>query len=72
MHRMQSGEYALHAARIAKGTEPLVTKTGKELSNLDIQLLADEAERGYDVSHLVKPKGKGKGKKSKGKGKKRK
>lgn len=28
------------------------TKTGKVLTNEDIQALADEAERGYDVSHL--------------------
>ena len=54
MHRMQSGEYASHAARVAKGTEPIRTKTGKVLSNLEIQELADEAERGYDVSKLDK------------------
>jgi hypothetical protein len=28
------------------------TKTGKVLTDEDIQALADEAERGYDVSHL--------------------
>jgi hypothetical protein len=32
---------------------PLVTKTGKVLTDEDIEALADEAERGYDVSHLV-------------------
>jgi NAD-dependent SIR2 family protein deacetylase len=32
--------------------EPYVTKTGKVLSDADIQALADEAEQGYDVSHL--------------------
>lgn len=32
--------------------ELLVTKTGKVLTDDDIQALADEAERGYDVSHL--------------------
>ena len=30
-----------------------VTKTGKVLTDADIQALADEAERGYDVSHLI-------------------
>jgi hypothetical protein len=30
----------------------LHTKTGKVLTDDDIQALADEAERGYDVSHL--------------------
>ena len=29
--------------------EPYVTKTGKVLSDSDIEALADEAERGYDV-----------------------
>ena len=29
------------------------TKTGKVLTNEDIEALADEAERGYDVSHLI-------------------
>lgn len=29
-----------------------VTNTGKVLTNEDIQALADEAEQGYDVSHL--------------------
>lgn len=33
--------------------EPLVTKTGKVLTDADIQALADEAEAGYDVSHLA-------------------
>lgn len=33
--------------------QPYVTKTGRELSDADIQALADEAERGYDVSHLL-------------------
>jgi hypothetical protein len=28
------------------------TKTGKVLTNEDLQALADEAEAGYDVSHL--------------------
>lgn len=30
------------------------TKTGKALRDADIQALADEAELGYDVSHLRK------------------
>ena len=29
------------------------TKTGKVLTDADIQALADEAEAGYDVSHLI-------------------
>lgn len=32
---------------------PLTTKTGKVLTDSDIQALADEAEKGYDVSHLL-------------------
>jgi len=31
---------------------PLVTKTGKVLTEEDISRLADEAEEGYDVSNL--------------------
>jgi len=34
--------------------EPYVTKTGKVLTDEDIQALADEAEQGYDVSQAVK------------------
>lgn len=36
-------------------TEPPVyrTKTGKVLTDADLEALADEAERGYDVSHLI-------------------
>ncbi len=30
------------------------TKTGRVLTDADFEALADEAERGYDVSHLVK------------------
>lgn len=37
--------------RLAEG--PFVTSTGKVLADADIQALADEAERGYDVSHLL-------------------
>jgi hypothetical protein len=32
---------------------PVTTKTGKVLADADIQALADEAESGYDVSHLL-------------------
>jgi hypothetical protein len=35
---------------------PLVTKTGKVLTDEDIEALADEAEQGYDVSHLLEKK----------------
>src|SRR5215470_11620816 len=31
------------------------TKTGRVLTDADIQALADEAERGYDVEHLKRP-----------------
>lgn len=34
--------------------KPYVTKTGKVLSDAEIEALSDEAERGYDVAHLVK------------------
>jgi len=37
---------------VYKSTEPLVTKTGKVLTDADIEALADEAEAGYDVEHL--------------------
>jgi metal-responsive CopG/Arc/MetJ family transcriptional regulator len=33
------------------------TKTGRVLTDVDIQALADEAERGYDVEHLAKGPG---------------
>jgi hypothetical protein len=33
--------------------EPYVTKTGKVLSDQEIEDLADEAEQGYDVSRLT-------------------
>ena len=33
-------------------TPPFKTKTGKVLSDADIEALADEAERGYDVEAL--------------------
>lgn len=32
-----------------------VTKTGKVLTDADVQALADEAERGYDVSKIKGP-----------------
>lgn len=34
------------------GVEGYQTKTGRILTDEDIEALADEAERGYDVSHL--------------------
>jgi len=34
------------------GVEGYRTKTGRILTNEDIEALADEAERGYDVSEL--------------------
>lgn len=30
------------------------TKTGRVLTDADLETLADEAEQGYDVSHLIK------------------
>jgi hypothetical protein len=44
--------FMLEAARRLDRTQ-LVTKSGKVLTDADIEALADEAERGYDVSHLV-------------------
>lgn len=32
--------------------QPYVTKTGRELSDDEVEALAAEAERGFDVSHL--------------------
>ena len=37
--------------------EPYVTKTGKVLTDDDIEALSAEAEQGYDVQHLVAAKG---------------
>ena len=34
------------------GIEGYRTKTGRILTNEDIERLADEAERGYDIEHL--------------------
>jgi hypothetical protein len=39
--------------RIEDISEEYVTKSGRVLTDADIQELADEAERGYDVSHLM-------------------
>ena len=41
-----------HVARIEAASKPIKTKTGKVLTDADIYALADEAERGYDISHL--------------------
>jgi hypothetical protein len=32
--------------------DPIVTKSGRVLTDTDIEALAAEAEQGYDVSHL--------------------
>jgi len=37
--------------------QPLVTKTGRVLTADDVQDLADEAERGYDISELTREQG---------------
>ena len=37
-------------------TEEYRTKSGKVLTDAEIQELADEAEKGYDVEHLKEPK----------------
>jgi hypothetical protein len=39
-------------------TKPYTTKTGKVLTDADIEALADEAERGYDVE-VLKPRRRG-------------
>ena len=41
-----------HMTRQTEADKPIVTKTGKVLTDADIEALADEAEAGYDVSHL--------------------
>lgn len=33
--------------------EPLVTRSGRTMTDDEVEALADEAERGYDVSHLA-------------------
>jgi hypothetical protein len=40
-------------AHVTKLT-PMVTKTGRLLTDEEINALADEAERGYDVTELIK------------------
>jgi len=37
---------------MAEKTEPYKTKTGKVLTDADIEAMADEAERGYEVETL--------------------
>lgn len=37
---------------MADNTETYVTKTGKVLTDADIQAIADEAERGYEIEQL--------------------
>lgn len=37
---------------MAEKTKPYETKTGKVLTDLDIEAMADQAERGYDVETL--------------------
>ena len=42
-----------HAGRRERAREvPIRTKTGKVLTDADIEALADEAERGYDISQI--------------------
>ena len=43
---------------MAEKTKPYKTKTGKVLTDADIEAMADEAERGYDVETL-KPRRRG-------------
>jgi hypothetical protein len=42
-----------YCAYIGKARPALVTKAGRVLTDADIDELADEAERGYDVSRLT-------------------
>lgn len=44
--------YEYEQARPKPDQGPFVTKTGRVLTEGDIEALADEAERGYDVEHL--------------------
>jgi hypothetical protein len=37
--------------------QPLVTRTGRVLTGADVQALADEAERGYDIAELTREQG---------------
>ena len=39
------------------GAGPLITKAGKVLTSEDVQALADEAERGYDVDRVSRHRG---------------
>jgi len=40
------------AVRARREAQPMVTKSGRVLTDADVQALADEAERGYDVDKL--------------------
>jgi hypothetical protein len=44
---------ACAAYLIAQEKKPMDSLTGRVLTDADIEALADEAERGYDVSHLT-------------------
>jgi len=44
--------YCGHCHDYTGHEQPMVTKTGKVLTDEDIQALADEAERGYDVERI--------------------
>lgn len=45
-------------AAVGEAQKPYVTKTGRVLTEADIEELADEAEHGYDVN-MMKPRRKG-------------
>lgn len=45
---------ASRASMVEPDEYPLVTASGKELSEADVQALADEAEAGYDVEKIRK------------------
>ena len=38
---------------MADAKKPYKTKTGRDLTDAEIETLADEAERGYDVDELI-------------------
>lgn len=48
----ESDDVTIDVGEATVVTGPAVTKTGKVLTDADFEALADEAERGYDVSHL--------------------
>ena len=52
--RLDPGHEGIHRCLCGRRKpEEYITKSGKVLTDTDIQALADEAEQGYDISQLA-------------------